>query len=55
MNREFHATSTLVRSILAVSAVLSTVLVIGSIDMLARHYDAELQAAAAPSVIIAKR
>jgi hypothetical protein len=54
MNREFHATSKLARSILAVTAVLSTVLVIGSIDMLAQHYGTELQAAAAPTVLIAR-
>jgi hypothetical protein len=54
MNREFSAISKFARSILAVAAALSTVLVVGSIDSLAQHYSSELQAAASPSLLIAR-
>jgi hypothetical protein len=54
MNREFNAASTLVRSILAAAAVLSTLLVVGSIEGLAQHYSAGMQAVA-PSAVIAQR
>lgn len=55
MNREFNATSKFARSIIAVAAALSTALVVGSIDSLAQHYGAELQTAAAPSIVMAKQ
>jgi hypothetical protein len=55
MNREFNASSKFVRSVLAVAAALSTMLVVGSIESLAQHYSSELQAAASPSIVIAKR
>jgi hypothetical protein len=55
MNREFNTTSKLVRSILAAAAALCTVMVVGSIDSLAQHYSSELQAAASPSILFAKR
>jgi hypothetical protein len=55
MNREFNATSKFARSILAVAAALSTVLVVGSIDSLAQHYSAELSAAASPSIVLAAK
>jgi hypothetical protein len=55
MNREFNVTSKFVRSILAAAAALCTVIVVGSIDSLAQHYSAELQAAASPSILIVRR
>ena len=55
MNREFNVTSKFARSILAFAAALSTVLVVGSIESLAQHYGSVLQAAASPSIVIAKR
>ncbi len=55
MNREFNASSKFARSIIVVAAALSTVLVVGSIDSLAQHYSSELQAAAAPSIVMAHR
>jgi hypothetical protein len=55
MNREFNVTSKFVRSILAAAAALCTVMVVGSIDGLAQHYSAELQAAASPSILIVRR
>jgi hypothetical protein len=55
MNREFNATSRKARSILAFVAVLSTLLVLGSIDRLSQHYGAEAQLASAKPLSIAQR
>jgi hypothetical protein len=55
MSRAFKSSSKWVRSGLAVAAVLSTVLVMISIEGLARHYAAETHLVAGPSVIVAQR
>lgn len=55
MNREFNASSRKVRSILAFLAVLSTILVLGSIDGLSQHYGTEAQLASVKPVSIAYR
>lgn len=55
MNREFRASSRRRRSLLAVLAVVMTLLVIGSIDTLSRHYGAEAQLASTKTVVVAKR
>ena len=55
MNPEFRASSKRSRSILAVFAVVMTLLVIGSIDTLSRHYGAEAELATTKTVIMAKR
>jgi hypothetical protein len=52
MSREFHPTSALIRTVFALSAVLATVFVAGTIDGLFGHYDHhEQQAAAAPDMV----
>jgi len=55
MNREFSASSSQARSILAVAAVLATLLVAGSIEGLSQHYGAEAQVAGAKTVSVAQR
>jgi hypothetical protein len=45
MNREFTSTSTLVRSLFAVAAIVSTVLIVSGIGGLAEHYSAGTQLA----------
>lgn len=55
MNREFDASSRKARSILAFVAVLSTLLVLASIDGLSQHYGAEAQLASAKPVSVAQR
>jgi hypothetical protein len=55
MNREFNASSKPVRSILAVAAVLATVLVASSIEGLSQHYGAQAELAASKAVTVAQR
>ena len=55
MNRDYNASSNQARSVLALTAVLATMLVVGSIEGLSQHYSAGLQLAAAKSVAVAQR
>jgi hypothetical protein len=55
MNREFSVSSRQARSILAIAAVLATALIVGSIEGLSRHYNAEAQLASAKPVSVAQR
>lgn len=55
MNEEFRASSKRSRSILAVFAVVTTLLVVGSIEGLSRHYGSEAQVASTKPVTVAKR
>jgi hypothetical protein len=55
MNRQFNPTPTLIRTVFAAAAVLSTVLVAGSIEGLVDHYNGEPQQASAQPVVVAQR
>ena len=55
MNREFKPTSKLIRSLFLAAAVLATVLSAGSIEGLARHYNADAQMAGTQPVVVAER
>jgi len=55
MNHVFRASSTQARSILAMVAILATLLVVGAIDGLSQHYGSEAQLASAKPVTVAKR
>ena len=55
MNREFRASSKQARSILAFVAVLATLLVLGSIEGMSRHYGADAQLTSAKPVSLAQR
>jgi hypothetical protein len=46
MNREFTSTSTLARSVFALAAIVSTILIVSGISGLAEHYSAGTQVAA---------
>lgn len=55
MKRDFNASSKQARSILAFIAVLTSLLVLGSIDGLSQHYGAESQLASARPAVVAQR
>jgi hypothetical protein len=55
MNRDYNASSKQARSVFALTAVLATLLVVGSIEGLSQHYSADLQLAGAKSVAVAQR
>lgn len=55
MNRDFIASSTQARSVLAVFALVATLLVVGTIDGLSNHYGAEAQLATAKPISVAQR
>ena len=55
MNRAFSASSSQVRAVLAVAAVLATLVVAGSIEGLSQHYAAETQLASAKTISGAQR
>lgn len=55
MNREFSASSKQARSILAVAAVVATILMVGSIEGLSQYYPAEAQLASAKPLTVAHR
>jgi hypothetical protein len=55
MNRDFSASSRQARSILAVAAIVATMLVVGSIEGLSQHYGAEAQFASAKPITVAHR
>lgn len=54
MNREFNASSKQARSILVVVAILTTALVMASIEGLSQHYSAEMQLASAGLAVVAQ-
>jgi hypothetical protein len=51
MNRDFNPSKRNVRSVFACAAVLTALLVLGSIDSLSRHYGAEADIAAAAHAV----
>lgn len=55
MNREFHPTSAIVRSVFAAAAVLATLITATSIGGLVDHYHAGAQSGNASNVVVAKR
>lgn len=55
MDHDFRASSKQARSILAMVAVLATLLVVGAIDGLSLHYGSEAQLASVKSVTLANR
>jgi hypothetical protein len=55
MNRNYNASSKQARSVCALTAVLATMLVMGSIEGLSQHYSVDLQLAGAKSVAVAQR
>ena len=55
MNCEFTASSGLTRSILAIAAVVTTLLIVGSIEGLSRHYSAVTELASAKAITVADR
>ena len=55
MNREFSASSGQTRAMLAVAAVLATLLVASSIEGLSQHYGAEAQLASAKTISVSQR
>jgi len=55
MNRQFKPSSTLIRTVFAAAAVMATVLVAGSIEVLIHHYSPESQLASAQHIVVAKR
>jgi hypothetical protein len=55
MNRAFNSTSTSLRSVFAVAAVLATALVAGTINGLVDHYNADAQAAAAHQIVASSK
>ncbi len=55
MNHEFTTTSTLLRTVFAGAALAISTLVVGSIALLADHYDTNAQLAQAQQTVIVKR
>lgn len=56
MNREFKASTSVIRAIFAAAAVLATLVTAGSIEGLVKHYDAESsQLARTQPAIVAQR
>lgn len=53
MNRSFNVQSSALRTVFASAALVATLTVAASIDLLSRHYGAETQAAAAEAHVVA--
>jgi len=53
MNRQANDTQQTIRTLCAGAALVVTLVIVGSIDLLSRHYGAEAQFAAAKSIVVA--
>ena len=53
MNRQANDKQQTIRTLCAGAAVFMTVAIVGSIDLLSRHYGAQAEFAAAKSIVVA--
>jgi len=53
MNRQVNDKQQTIRTLCAGAAVFMTLVIVGSIDLLSRHYGAQAEFAAAKSIVVA--